>query len=143
MSMHNPIFSNHYILIQFILIALAAGFIALTFLQSGLDKIFDYEGNLKWMSEQFSKTFLNGTIGIFLPVLAACELVSGLLCTIGIAQFFLRKGEWILTLGFATSGLTLLMLLFGQRISKQYAGAVSLTGYFIIVLIGLIAELLI
>jgi hypothetical protein len=124
-------------LIQKIILVLVTGFIVITFLQSGLDKVFDYKGNLSWISEQFSKSFLRNTIGIFLPVILIFELASGLLCVAGIIQLVLNKGDKILTMGFTLTGLTLLMLLFGQRVSKQYAGAVSLTGYFIIVLFGL------
>jgi uncharacterized membrane protein YphA (DoxX/SURF4 family) len=120
-----------------IVASFAAGFLAITFLQSGLDKIFDYKGNLSFMKEQFSKTFLKNTIGFLLPVILVFELVTGLLCVLGIIQVFRGEGRQMLVYGFLLSGITLLMLLFGQRVSKQYPGAVSLTGYFIITLIGL------
>jgi hypothetical protein len=117
---------------------LAAGFLTITFLQSGLDKIFDYKGNLSFMKEQFSKTFLRSMIGIFLPVILICELITGIICLIGAIQVCRGDGIYFAAFGFLFSGITLLMLLFGQRVSKQYAGAVSLTGYFIITLIGLL-----
>lgn len=117
--------------------SLAAGFMAITFIQSGLDKVFDYKGNHAFMKEQFSKTFLKNTIGIFLPLISAFELISGLLCVVGVIQVFMKEGREMLVYGFILSGITLLMLLFGQRVSKQYPGAVSLTGYFLIVLVGL------
>lgn len=118
--------------------SLAAVFMAITFIQSGLDKVFDYRGNLAFMKEQFSKTFLKNTIGIFLPLILVFELISGLLCVGGVIQIFMKEGREMLVYGFLLSGITLLMLLFGQRVSKQYPGAVSLTGYFIITLIGLL-----
>lgn len=121
------------------ILLLVAGFMSITFLQSGLDKIFDYKGNLSWMKEQFSKTLLKNTIGIFLPVILFFELVTGLICLIGIVQIFISNAFATLLYGFFLSGITLLILLFGQRMSKQYPGAVSLTGYFIITLIGLLA----
>src|SRR6187551_1811619 len=124
-------------LIMVMVASLAAGFMAITFIQSGLDKIFDYKGNLSFMKEQFSKTFLKNMIGIFLPVLLIFELISGLLCVAGVIQIFMKEGREMLVYGFLLSGITLLMLLFGQRVSKQYPGAVSLTGYFLIVLVGL------
>ncbi len=124
-------------LILALVTALAAGFLIITFLQSALDKIFNYKGNLDWMKEQFSKTFFKNAIGLFLPVILIAELVSGLLFIFGIIQLFRGEGREMLMYGFFLSGVTLLMLLFGQRVSKQYSGAVSLTGYFIITLIGL------
>ncbi|CAN5158362.1 hypothetical protein BH09BAC5_BH09BAC5_14470 [soil metagenome] len=125
--------------IRIALVILAAGFLAITFLQSALDKVFDYKGNLSFMKEQFSKTFLSNMIGFFLPIILICELITGITCVIGAIQIARGIDIYIVAFGFLFSGMTLLMLLFGQRISKQYAGAVSLTGYFIIVLFGLIA----
>jgi uncharacterized membrane protein YphA (DoxX/SURF4 family) len=124
--------------IRFLIVILAALFLAITFLQSGLDKIFDYKGNLSFMKEQFSKTFMRNMIGILLPILLLFELTTGGFCVIGSWQVFWGHGEKIISIGFLLSGITLLILLFGQRVSKQYAGAVSLTGYFIITLIGLL-----
>ncbi|MEO5642472.1 MAG: DoxX family protein [Bacteroidia bacterium] len=124
------------------IIALAAGFISITFLQSGLDKLFDYKGNLAFMKEQFAKTFLNKMIVICLPVIMIGELIAGLYCVWGVIQLFRQKGSGAILYAFFLSGIILLMLLFGQRVSKQYAGAVSLTGYFIIVLIGMMMVVL-
>ena len=39
--------------------ALFAGLlVAILFIQSGLDKVFDWKGNLEWLTGHFSKTFL-------------------------------------------------------------------------------------
>ncbi|CAN5908801.1 hypothetical protein BH11BAC7_BH11BAC7_23920 [soil metagenome] len=123
------------------IIALAAGFISITFLQSGLDKLLDYKGNLAFMKEQFCKTFLNKMIVICLPVIMIGELIAGLYCIWGVIQLFRNKGPAAILYAFLLSGIILLMLLFGQRVSKQYAGAVSLTGYFIIILIGMLVAI--
>lgn len=135
-TLMDAIAQGHFI--RFLVVALAAGFLAITFLQSGLDKVFDFKGNLEFMKEQFSKTFLRNLISVFLPVLTIFEVATGFCLAFGIIYWFAREDDRFLLLGFLLSGITLLMLLFGQRISKQYAGAVSLTGYFIITLIGLL-----
>ncbi|MDQ3108312.1 MAG: DoxX family protein [Bacteroidota bacterium] len=119
------------------ILILAAAFLSITFLQSGLDKVFDYKSNLSFMKEQFSKTFLKSMIGILLPVILLCELITGFFCVFGAILLYIGDGIYFIAAGFLFAGITLLMLLFGQRVSKQYAGAVSLTGYFIIALIGL------
>lgn len=119
------------------ILILAAAFLAITFLQSALDKVFDYKGNLSFMKEQFSKTFLKSMIGILLPVILLCEMITGLFCVFGAILTYNGGVIHFVAAGFLCAGITLLMLLFGQRVSKQYAGAASLTGYFIIVLIGL------
>mgnify|MGYP000586416037 CR=1 FL=1 len=42
---------------EFVLLLLA--FLAITFLQSGYDKIADWNGNVSWLKGHFSQTFLN------------------------------------------------------------------------------------
>ena len=40
----------------------AALFVAILFIQSSLDKVFDWKGNVEFLTEHFSKTFLAGTV---------------------------------------------------------------------------------
>ncbi|HET6992344.1 MAG TPA: hypothetical protein VFJ43_13510 [Bacteroidia bacterium] len=82
--------THHLALGLVLVLILAAGFIAITFIQSGLDKAFDYKGNLAWISEQFAKTFLKKTIGVFLSVLMIGELAGGLLCVYGVIMIILK-----------------------------------------------------
>lgn len=129
----------HEMTIAMVVGMLAAAFIAITLLQSGLDKAFGYKGNLEWLKGQFSKTFLRSTIGILLPVLMLGEIAAALISCWGIADTLIYRHTFYLQAGLISSGMVLLMLLFGQRVSKEYAGAASLTGYFLVVLAGLIA----
>jgi hypothetical protein len=119
--------------------ALCGGFVAITFIQSSLDKIFNYKDNLSWLKGQFSKTFLAKTVPLLLPVLTLGELSSGLVAAYGIIQLLLSHRIDALISGLAMAGLVVLMLLFGQRVSKEYAGAASLTGYFLVVIAGLLS----
>src|SRR4051812_332231 len=83
--------SDHHLALGLLLVViLAAGFIAITFIQSGLDKVFDYKGNLGWIGEQFSKTFLKNSIKLFLPVIMVGELAGGLLLVYGVAMAILK-----------------------------------------------------
>lgn len=118
---------------------LAGAFIAITFIQSSLDKIFNYKSNLDWLKGQFSKTFLAGTVPLLLPLLTLTELLTGLCCSLGSIMILFEKKNDLLVIGFLFSGIAMLMLLFGQRVSKEYAGAASLTGYFLVTLAGLLA----
>ncbi len=36
--------------------------VSILFIQSGLDKVFDWKGNLEWLTGHFSKTFLRGMV---------------------------------------------------------------------------------
>ncbi|TND08966.1 MAG: hypothetical protein FD123_1820 [Bacteroidetes bacterium] len=121
------------------LVAVATGaFLAVIFLQSGLDKILDYKNNLDWLKGQFSKTIFKNSIGLLLPLLTLLETAGGLLCAAGVAVYFFNRpyGGVILFLGHVFVLLALLSLMLGQRVVKEYAGAASLTGYIIIALLG-------
>jgi hypothetical protein len=133
-------------MIQFLLPILVASFFAIVFTQSALDKIFNYAKNKTEMEEQFRKSFLSGSIGVFLPVITIAELLTGLANMHGLGNALFAKftggdlhhARIPYAVGFAMAGVVLLMLLFGQRVSKNYAGAVGLTGYFLIMLFGLL-----
>ncbi len=112
-------------------------FLAILFLQSGLDKVLDWKGNLSWITGHFSKTiFKNFILPIFL-LLTLLELAAGIFSAIGFV-FILINGEtcwahW----GAILSTLSLLALFFGQRLAKDYPGAGSLVPYFLVCLAAL------
>ncbi len=74
---------------------LAALLVAVLFIQSGLDKVFDWRGNLEWLTGHFSKTFLNGTVPPMLATITLMEIATGLLSAAGIV-YFLINGSTIL-----------------------------------------------
>lgn len=111
-------------------------FIVITFLQSGLDKITDWKGNINWLKGHFSKTFLAGQVNLMVGIILVIEVITGLLAIVGIIQI-LFSGSTILALySCILAAITLLMLLFGQRVAKDYAGAFTITGYFVVVILG-------
>lgn len=112
-------------------------FVVITFLQSGLDKITDWQGNVGWLKGHFSKTFLAGQVPAMVGTILIIEVLTGLLALAGIIQIIFAG---ITTLAFYAcilAAITLLMLLFGQRVAKDYAGAFTITGYFIVVILGI------
>lgn len=111
-------------------------FITITFLQSGLDKAFDWKGNLGWLRGHFGDTFLKGTVPFLLAVIMIMEIVTGLLALAGIYGVVVNDNQGLALASAVLAGITLLMLLFGQRIAKDYAGAFTITGYFIVVIFG-------
>ena len=110
----------------------AALLVAILFIQSGLDKVFDWKGNMEWLTGHFSKTFLSRFVWIMLAKLTVLELATGLASLAGIV-YFLLIGSTVLIFWAATLGaLTLIGLFFGQRIAKDYPGAAVLVPYFIL-----------
>jgi len=106
-------------------------FLIITFLQSGFDKISDWNGNVSWLKEHFSKTPLRNIVPLMVGIILVAEVVAGILCLIGIYQL-LSTGDTLFALyGAILSCITLLLLLFGQRVAKDYEGAKTIAVYFI------------
>jgi putative oxidoreductase len=112
-------------------------FTLITFLQSGLDKATDWKGNVGWLKDHFGKTFLGGLVPLLVGTILILEVAVGLLALAAIFSIFaynsLTLALWTLIL----AAITLLMLLFGQRVAKDYPGAFTITGYFMVVIFGL------
>jgi uncharacterized membrane protein YphA (DoxX/SURF4 family) len=106
-------------------------FLAITFIQSGYDKLFYWKENLDWLKEHFAKTRLKNLVPLALLHILVLELISGILCVVGCIELFVSNGRTFGLYGAVFSSITLLMLLFGQRLAKDYDGARTIVIYFI------------
>lgn len=106
-------------------------FLIITFIQSGVDKLVDWKGNLSWLKAHFSKSLLKNSVPLMLRILILLEMVSGLLCIIGIYGILFLESKQFAFYGAGLSSITLLALLFGQRMAKDYDGARTIVIYFI------------
>lgn len=106
-------------------------FMVITFLQSGMDKILDWKGNLSWLKGHFSKTPFKNTVPLLLGVVLFTEVVAGLFCAVGIYQILMEGSSVLALYGAILSCMALLMLLFGQRVAKDYDGARTIAIYFV------------
>jgi uncharacterized membrane protein YphA (DoxX/SURF4 family) len=110
---------------------LLLAFLAITFIQSGYDKLFYWKDNLDWLKDHFAKTQLKNLVKLALLNILVLELISGILCIVGGIQLFVSNGRTFGLYGAVFSCITLLMLLFGQRLAKDYDGARTIVIYFI------------
>jgi uncharacterized membrane protein YphA (DoxX/SURF4 family) len=106
-------------------------FLAISFLQSGFDKIIDWKGNVDWLKSHFSKTMLKKQVPLSLGIILALEMISGILAIIGIISLWLNGNTEIALMTAIISSVTLLMLLLGQRLAKDYDGARTIVIYMI------------
>lgn len=106
-------------------------FLAITFLQSGYDKIADWKGNVSWLKSHFKDTFLADKVSFSLGMVLVFEIISGILAIIGILSLLINDNKEIAFLSSVISCVTLLFLLLGQRIAKDYDGARTIVIYFI------------
>lgn len=111
---------------------LCLAFLAILFLQSGLDKVFNYKGNKEWLTEHFSKSPLKNITGLMIPVITLLEVSAGIFCAVGIFFIWFDGNAQIGLIGAQLSTLSILALFFGQRVAQDYVGAATLTTYFII-----------
>ncbi len=114
---------------------LSALLVAILFLQSGLDKIFDWKGNLDWLNGHFSKTFLAGWVPVLLAEIAVMELATGLTAAVGIVRFFVVGSTTLIFVASIFGAVSITALFFGQRVAKDYPGAAVLVPYFILLII--------
>lgn len=110
---------------------LLLAFLTITFLQSGIDKVLDWKGNLGWLVGHFSKLIFKGGVPLLLSIILVMEMLSGILCGVGVFQFAIDGESSIALYGALLSAFTLLMLLLGQRVAKDYEGARTIVVYFI------------
>ncbi len=110
-------------------------YFAVLFLQSGIDKVMDWKGNLSWLKDHFSKSALKNIVPFMFLTITVLEVLSGSLSLIGAFNILFFGNISLAFLGVTLSAISLLMLFFGQRIAKDYAGAGGLTPYFILAVI--------
>lgn len=106
-------------------------FLTITFLQSGYDKIFYWKDNVEWLNGHFAKTQLKNHVPLALLHVLVLELISTVLCAVGAIELLLNSGRTFGYYGAVFSCVTLLMLLVGQRLAKDYDGARTIVIYFI------------
>ena len=105
--------------------------LAVTFIQSGYEKIMDWNGNVTWLKEHFSKTRLKNHVPLALFHILVLELISGILCVVGVIQLMINNERTFGLYGGIFSCISLIMMLFGQRLAKDYDGARTIVIYFI------------
>lgn len=110
-------------------------FLAVLFLQSGLDKVFNYQGNKEWLTSHFSKSPLKGMVGFLMPAITILEVCAGLCSAVGIFFMVFYQNNTVGLIGAQLSALSILSLFFGQRMAQDYEGASTLTTYFVICII--------
>jgi diacylglycerol kinase len=126
----------------YILQILVSAFLAILFLQSGIDKIVDRRGNRAYLEQHFAKSPLAGTVGPMFAVVTILEVSAGALSGVGCAVLLLTHDSTVAFLGAIVGGINLTALFFGQRVAKDYVGAAVLVPYFLLALtaIYLLAE---
>jgi uncharacterized membrane protein YphA (DoxX/SURF4 family) len=113
---------------------LISAFLAILFLQSGIDKVVDRRGNLEWLQGHFAKSPLAGIVPAMVTAITILEIAAGVLSAIGCVAIIFARDSTIAFYGAVISAIAILALFFGQRMAKDYAGAAVLVPYFLLAL---------
>jgi hypothetical protein len=121
----------------YLLQAFASAFLAILFLQSGIDKVVDRRGNLEWLKGHFAKSPLAGMVPVLVTAITILEIAAGAFSAVGCALIILKRGSTLAFYGAAIAAISIIALFFGQRMAKDYAGAATLVPYFLLALSAL------
>jgi uncharacterized membrane protein YphA (DoxX/SURF4 family) len=121
----------------FLIQLLVSAFLAILFLQSGIDKIVDRQGNLQWLNGHFAKSPLAGMVPLLFMILTIIEVAAGALNGIGFFTLLFAHNSTIAFYGAVASAIAILCLFFGQRMAKEYAGAAILVPYFLLAIVAI------
>ena len=113
----------------------ASAFLAILFLQSGIDKVIDHRSNLEWLKGHFAKSQLAGVVSVLLAAITILEVAAGALSAIGCIILIVSRETTAAFYGAVISAVALIALFFGQRMAKDYAGAAVLVPYFLLTLV--------
>ena len=113
---------------------LTAAFLAILFLQSGIDKVADRRGNLDWLKGHFAKSPLAGFVPAMVTIITILELTAGVLSAVGCLLILFRRDSTLAFYGAIVSAFSIVALFFGQRMAKDYPGAATLVPYFLLAL---------
>lgn len=111
-------------------------FLSITFGISIFEKLIDWKGTIAYLKINFENTFLKNMMQPLIGFLVFLEIVTLYFLILGMYQLFAFKNSETNLLGFTFSCITILYMLVGQRIAKDYPGATSLTVYFILSVFG-------
>ncbi|WP_412476859.1 DoxX family protein [Flavobacterium sp. TBRC 19031] len=106
-------------------------FLAVTFVQSAYDKVFAWKGNVEWLKGHFAQTILKKNVPLALFIILVLELITGVLTLVGCVELWVNGGKSWGLYGAIFSSVTLIFLLLGQRLAKDYDGARTIAIYFV------------
>ena len=121
----------------FVQVAVAV-FLAILFLQSGIDKIVDRRGNLEWLTGHFAKSPLAALVPLLLFAITVLEVGAGGFSAAGAVELIVTRNPALAFYGACFSTAAILSLFFGQRMAKDYPGASTLVPYFLVAIVAML-----
>src|SRR5947199_3477039 len=89
---------------------LVSAFLAILFLQSGIDKVIDRRGNLEWLTGHFAKSPLGGIVPAMVTAITILELAAGSLSAIGCLFILLTRNSTLAFYGAVVAAISIIAL---------------------------------
>lgn len=111
-------------------------FLIITFLISVVEKILDWQGTLYFIKNHFKNSPLKKYVPFLVSILVILEIIATIFMSVGIYQLYTSAIKDFALIGLELSAIVLIFMLIGQRLAKDYPGAMSLAVYFILTVFG-------
>ncbi len=112
-------------------------FFIITYFLSVFEKLAAWKETISYYSNHFKNTILFKMIPLLLINILIFEIAALVLLTFGLYFLVTESDFSIAKVGLEISAITLLQFLVGQRLAKDYPGAMNITIYFILNIIGI------
>ncbi|MDP3313902.1 DoxX family protein [Lutibacter sp.] len=112
-------------------------FFGITYFFSIYEKLTGWKGTIKFYKIHFDKTFVIKHLAFFIKVVVVLEIICLFILLLGMYYIINLQQILVAQIAFILSAITLLILLIGQRIAKDYTGAMNVTIYFILNCFGI------
>ena len=110
-------------------------YLIITFTYSAFEKLLQWKESVLFYTDHFKETFLKNSMTFLLKLVILIEIITVVICLIGLVNLLFFQEKQYAFYGLILVGLTLIGLMFGQRVAKDYAGAMNITVYFILTVI--------
>jgi len=122
---------------QHIAISLILCYLTLSFAYSIIEKILQWEGCKVYYKAHFKKSFLKNHVPDAIVLVILFELISVGMNLTGLYSLITTGNTKMALWGMLAVALTLVLLMTGQRIAQDYSGAMNITVYFILTVMGI------
>ena len=113
-------------------------YIIITFGFSAVEKAMNWEESIAYYKNHFKDTVLKKAIPLLLLLVIITELIVVVTGITGVFSLVVFNEKSIAFFSLILASITLIGLMFGQRIAKDYQGAMLITVYFILTVFGLL-----
>jgi putative oxidoreductase len=122
---------------EHIAVSLIICYLTLSFAYSVIEKIMQWQSSKGYYTKHFQNTFLENHIPSVLLLVILMECISVLLSVFGLYRLFVNNETQISFWSLVSIAITLMVLMTGQRIAQDYSGAMNITVYFILAVMGI------